>query len=48
MNLRLLKLSLLIPLFIACQAGSEIIPPESGEEVIRDFSCNVSQTSFSF
>lgn len=48
MNRRLLKLSLLIPLFIACQAGSEIIPPESGEEVIQDFSCEVSQASFSF
>ena len=48
MNLRLLKLSLIIPFFIACQAGSEIIPPEGGEEGASDFSCTLSQTSFSF
>lgn len=48
MNLRLLNLSLLIPLFIACQVGSEIIPPEGGDEGTPDFYCNVSQTSFSF
>jgi hypothetical protein len=48
MNRRLLIFSLLIPLFIACQAGLEIIPPEGGEEGTPDFCCNVSQTSFSF
>lgn len=48
MNIRLLKSLIFLPFFIACQAGSEIIPPEGGEEGTSDFYCNVSKTSFSF
>lgn len=49
MNLRFLKFILLIPLFIACQTGSEIIRPDTDENgTSSDFSCTLSQTDFSF
>lgn len=49
MNLKLLKFILFLPLFIACQAGSEILPPDSGENGgTSDFSCTVSAESLTF
>ena len=49
MNLRLLKFILFLPLFIACQAGSEILPPDTGENGgASDFSCTLSAESLSY
>lgn len=49
MNLRLLKFILFIPFFIACQAGSEIIPPDSGDNgTASDFSCTLSSQNLTF
>lgn len=49
MNLRLLKFILFIPFFIACQAGSEIIPPDSGDNgTASDFSCTLSSQTLAF
>lgn len=42
MNLRLLKFSLWVPLFIACQAGSEIIRPDIDAEGDEGFTCTLS------
>ena len=49
MNLRLLKFILFLPLFAACQVGSEILPPDSGENGnVSDFSCTLSAESLTF
>ena len=49
MNLKVLKSILLIPFFIACQAGSEIIPPDSGDNgTASDFSCVLSSQTLVF
>lgn len=48
MNLRLLKFILLIPLFIACQAGSEIIRPDTDDEGNAGFSCTLSTDKVEF
>ena len=49
MNLKLLKFILFLPLFIACQAGSEILPPD-GDELggASDFSLTLSEESLAF
>ena len=42
MNLRLLKFILFLPLFVACQVGSEILPPDSGDNgKVSDFDAMV-------
>ena len=49
MNLKLLKFILFLPLFIACQAGSEILSPDGdGMGGASDFSCVVSGESLTF
>ena len=48
MNLRLLKFILIIPLFIACQAGSEIIRPDTDDEGDAGFSCTLSTDKVEF
>ena len=49
MNLRLLKFILFLPLFVACQVGSEILPPDSGDNgKVSDFSCTLSAESLTF
>lgn len=49
MNLKLLKFILFLPLFIACQAGSEILSPD-GDDMggAPDFSCVVSGDNLTF
>lgn len=49
MNLKLLKFILFLPLFIACQAESEILPPD-GDELggASDFSLTLSEESLAF
>ena len=49
MNLKLLKFTLFIPLFVACQAGSEILSPD-GDDMggISDFSITLSAESLTF
>lgn len=42
MNIRLLRSLIFLPFFIACQAGSEFIPPDTADEGDTGFTCTVS------